>query len=481
MNILQALDDPRLFRPLLRDPATYSTWRVFLAALFGLGLDPQGFDLFRECTGRTTPPDKPFHEAWLICGRRGGKSFMMACIATYLACLRDYTRYLGPGERATVMVIAADRKQARVVMRYVRGLLQLPVLAPLVASETREAFDLTNRVTIEVGTASHRTIRGYSIAAALCDEIAFWPTNEDGAVTDVEILDALRPAMGNIPGALLICASSPYAQRGAMYEAFKRYFGRDDADVLIWKAATRVMNPSFPQKIINAAMERDAASASAEYMAAFRADIEGFITREALMACVEDGVYERGPLRATRYFGFVDPSGGVKDSMTLAVSHREGDMMVLDALREVRPPFSPDAVVQEFAAFLKSYRITSVRGDRYAGEWPREAFRKAGITYQVSDAPRSDIYVNTLPLINSRRVSLLDHDRMIGQFVTLERKTARSGKDSIDHAPGAHDDIANSVAGALLAAFEKRGSFQISDNLLAMTARKPGLTELWRP
>ena len=38
---------------------------------------------------------------------------------------------------------------------------------------------------------------------------------------------------------------------------------------------------------------------------------------------------------------------------------------------------------------------------------------------------------------------------MVAQFVGLERRAARSGKDTVDHAPGAHDDVANSVAGVV--------------------------------
>ena len=62
--------------------------------------------------------------------------------------------------------------------------------------------------------------------------------------------------------------------------------------------------------------------------------------------------------------------------MTLAIAHKEGGNTVLDAIRERRPPFSPEAVVADFCAILKTYRITSVIGDRYAGEWPRERFRE---------------------------------------------------------------------------------------------------------
>jgi hypothetical protein len=101
------------------------------------------------------------------------------------------------------------------------------------------------------------------------------------------------------------------------------------------------------------------------------------------------------------------------------------------------------------AEVLRSYRVTTVRGDRYGGEWPRERFRAHGIEYQFADKTKSEIYGATLPLINSGRVDLLDLPKLLAQFVGLERRTARGGRDSIDHGPSAHDDVSNSVAGAL--------------------------------
>jgi hypothetical protein len=120
---------------------------------------------------------------------------------------------------------------------------------------------------------------------------------------------------------------------------------------------------------------------------------------------------------------------------------------VLDLLREIRPPFSPEAVVAEFSQVLKSYRIRKVIGDRYGGEWPRERFQIHGISYEVSALPKSQLYLNLLPLLNSGRAELLDSPRLIAQLVGLERRTARGGRDSIDHAPNAHDDVANAAAG----------------------------------
>ena len=105
----------------------------------------------------------------------------------------------------------------------------------------------------------------------------------------------------------------------------------------------------------------------------------------------------------------------------------------------------------EFAALLKSYCVSKITGDRYAGEWPREQFRKHGINYEPAEQPKSALYQNMLPLINSREIDLLDHARLLTQLVGLERRTARGGRDSIDHAPGADDDLANALAGVAVA------------------------------
>lgn len=454
MNLLDAMDDPAVFGPWFKR-GDWKPWRAFLAALFGLPMAADQLALYRACTGREDAPDSAASEAWLVCGRRAGKSFILALVAVFLACFRDYRPFLAPGERATIMVIAADRRQARTIVRYVRAMLTgIPMLARTIERETAESFDLANAVTIEVATASYRKTRGYTVAAALCDELAFWPA-EDAAEPDYAILDALRPAMATIPGAMLLCASSPYARRGALWDAHRRYHGKP-GPILVWQAATRRMNPSVPQRVIDEATERDPASAAAEFGAQFRSDVERLFTREAIEACIATGIFERPPVPRVNYVAFVDPSGGSADSMTLAVAHREGDSVILDAVRERKPPFSPEGVVREFAGLLKSYGIRTVRGDRYAGEWPREQFRKAGISYAVADQTKSDLYRDVLPAINSGLVDLLDHDRLTAQLVGLERRTGRGGRDSIDHAPGAHDDIANAVAGATCEALRRR-------------------------
>ena len=75
-----------------------------------------------------------------------------------------------------------------------------------------------------------------------------------------------------------------------------------------------------------------------------------------------------------------------------------------------------------------------------------------GIEYQLAEQPKSGLYQSLLPLVNSGQVELLDQPKLTAQLCSLERRTARGGKDSIDHPPGAHDDVANAVAGALVLA-----------------------------
>ena len=195
----------------------------------------------------------------------------------------------------------------------------------------------------------------------------------------------------------------------------------------------------------------------AAYTAEFRGDIETFVSLEVLNRCT-NSIGERLPEWSKSYAAFVDPSGGSNDSMTLAVAHAEGKLIVLDAIREVVPPFSPNAVVEQFAEVLRQYQVWTVYGDRYAGEWCREPFIQRNVGYEISERAKSDIYRDFLPLLNSRAVVLLDNRRMRQQFLALERRTTRGGRDSIDHPPGGHDDIANAVAGACLAAIEHAGA-----------------------
>jgi hypothetical protein len=455
LTILDAVADDKLFAPWFRDRGTWEAWRVFLAALFALPMTADQRAVYFQCTGRTETPPAPATEAWLCIGRRGGKSFILGLISVFLACFHDYRKFLAPGERGTVLVIAVDRRQARVIFRYVRALLLgVPMLSRMIEREAAESFDLTNAVSVEVGTANFKSVRGYAIVAALVDEVAFLPT-DDSAQPDYELLDALRPGMAQFPNAMLLCASSPYAKRGALYDAHQKHFAKDDDPVLVWQAPTRTMNPTVRQSVIDAAMNRDVASARSEWMAQFRDGIAGFISRDAVLACVDVGVRERPPQSGKQYISFCDPSGGSQDSMTTAIGHLEGRTIIVDCVREITAPFDPESAVDEFARLYRSYGIGKTNGDRYAAAWCSHAFEKRKIEYRHSELHKSALYLNFLPHMNGKTIRLLDNPRAVNQIAALERRTSRGGRDTIDHPPQGHDDVANAIAGLAYAAINR--------------------------
>lgn len=451
ISILDALDDPALLGAAFVGPS-WDTWRAILRATFALPMTERDLELFRAVAERD-PPGRPVRELVVIAGRRAGKDSVASAIAASAAAFRDYSDVLRPGERATVACLACDRDQSRIVLGYVRSFFKSGLMAGLVERETANGLELSTGAVIEIGTNSFRAVRGRTVACAIFDEVAFW-RDETSARPDAETYRAIVPGLATIPGALLVMISTGYRKSGLLYEKYRKHYGKPGDDVLVIKAPSRTLNPTLDQRIIDEAMEDDPSAAAAEWLGEFRDDIESFVSREVVNAAVVPGRFELPPMAGIAYSAFVDPSGGSADSMTLAIAHRDiaTGCAILDAVRERRPPFSPEAVVMEFSVLLKSYGVSTVVGDRYAGEWPRERFREHGITYEPSEKNKNEIYGAALPLLNSGRVELLDHPRLAAQLCGLERRTARGGRDSIDHAPGAHDDVANAVAGALTCA-----------------------------
>jgi hypothetical protein len=211
------------------------------------------------------------------------------------------------------------------------------------------------------------------------------------------------------------------------------------------------MNSSVPQSIIDRALESDASAGAAEYLAEFRSDVETYIVLEVIETCMIANRHELPYIATNSYQAFTDlAGGGGSDSLVLCIGHAEGDgkIAIIDLIDEVRPPCNPTATVR-FAAHLHAYGLRRVEGDRWGGEWPATEFREHQVEYDVAEKPKSILYAEALPVLNSHRCELLDVPRLRAQLLGLERRTARGGRDSIDHAPGGHDDVSNAVCGLI--------------------------------
>jgi hypothetical protein len=297
-----------------------------------------------------------------------------------------------------------------------------------------------------VATCSYKSVRGFTAAAVICDEVAFWRSDE-GADPAIEVIRAVRPALATIPDSLLLGISSPYARSGPLWEAYRKHYG-EDSDTLVWQAPTTVMNPTVSQALIDRDMAGDPEAARSEWEAEFRSDLASFLDPEVIEAITIPGRYELPPQPRVKYTAFADPSGGRGDAAALALAHAEGERVIVDVAQRWPAPHDPAVVVGEMAGILKTYGLRRVTGDRYAGAWPEQEFQKHGITYQAAAKDKSTLYLELLPLVLSGRVELLDIRQLFAELRNLVRRTRSAGRDLVDHPPRGQDDLANATAGA---------------------------------
>lgn len=452
MNIIQAVRDKRCFGslPVFKNPETVRRWLVLLKLAFGLPLDNAEWELAAAHTGRSVRPAGPFRECWIRVGRRGGKTIFAAIVLVYLAVFVPWNVQVGLGY---ILCLASDKQQAGVVFSYVKDILRLPIFRGMIETETKEEIRLKNRIVISVHTASFRSLRGYRILAAVCDEIAWWHS-EDSSNPAGEVLTALYPALGENARSLLWVISTPWSRTGPFYQTFRDKHGTDDPHVLTFTASTLEMNPTYSASVIERARAEDPQAARAEFDAEWRDDVSAFLPAEAIEAVSIPGRLELPRIEGATYYAWCDPSSGRQDSMALAIAHKDAktDRVVLDVLRERRSPFAPEGVVGEFAGVLKSFGLSQVRADRYAIGYVQDAYRRNEILVENSEQSASEVFLNFLPLVLNKSVELLESKRLTAQLAGLERKARPGGKDQVGHHAAGHDDLACAVAGACVMA-----------------------------
>ncbi|QDT52247.1 hypothetical protein Pan44_02560 [Caulifigura coniformis] len=456
MNIIEAIRDEKVFRPFLEDVegglGSWRNWMVALRASMGLPITAESSkQLIRQCTGRDPDllPENGFSTSLFLTGRRSGKSRVAAVTAAYQAVLSGREKRLSKGEQGLVVVCSVSKRQGSIIKGYTRSIFKTPLLAQEVVEETREGFTLRNGVRIEILAGDFRTVRGFTLLAAIVDEAAFFGTDEESKVkSDTELIRAIKPALATTGGPLLL-TTSPYARKGFCWETHKKHWGNDKGTTLVWNAASRVMNPTLPQSVIDEAMQDDLAAAKSEFGAEFREDVGIWLPRAVIEGLVVAGRRELAPVLRSdmRYFAFADLSGGRSDDSALAIAHREDRKVVVDYLGRWRPPSNPYDVIRQMSKVLKEYGIRVITGDNYAAEFCARAFEACGIGYLKCPKPKSQLYLELLPRMCSGEVELLDDDHLVNQLAGLERRTRSGGKDSIDHPHGGHDDLANVIAG----------------------------------
>ena len=204
---------------------SWRAWRVVARLLDGDAalLNAEDATLARQLVGSDVLPNDAPNEFYGIAGRRSGKS-RFSSVALTNAAAEDYRGSLAPGEWATSLCIASDRRQARVVFGYCEALIAASdLLCSAVVSSNKECIDFEHRSRIEIHTASFRAVRGYTVPLAILDEAAFM-RDDRSAVPDIELARALKPALMTLNGRLMVI-SSPHRKTGLLWNKYKAHHG----------------------------------------------------------------------------------------------------------------------------------------------------------------------------------------------------------------------------------------------------------------
>jgi len=467
MNIIQTAKDPHLFKNYLGGIApnlhTWSNSLTMLKCIYGIkNRKRKALELIRICTGRDPEKLSPdgYSTALLLIGRRGGKSKVAGLIAAFESALSGKEEVLSPGERALCSVISPTKLQSQIVKSYIRSAMSSPMLEQEIVQEDATGFELSNGVRIQILTGCFKSVRGFTQICTIVEEAAFFCISEESRVKNAaELINSIRPGLLTTGGKCIVI-STKYRKVGWCWKTHKKYFANDDAKkTLVWEAPSILMNPTLDEETIAELVAEDPAAGQAEFLNCWREDLEQFLPIEIIQSCVIAGRKELLPRSGTKYFGFVDCSGGISDDAALGISHLRNekhvckDRVVIDCLRRYKSPHSPALVVGQMATVLKKYGLVKVTGDFYSAQWVVDAFKNNGIKYEKSKLNKSQLFLEVLPRLCSPQsggIELVDDEDMVKQFANLERKTRGGGRDIISHPAGTgyHDDLCNCIAGA---------------------------------
>ena len=437
-----------------------------LKAVYGLRLKGEQLALAEQMSNGAWHQGQEVREAAFICGRRSGKSDKLAAnVAIYEAFFRDHN--LSPGETGIVLLLAQNMRQAKVVKGYIEGKVnKSPVLSRHVVASRAQELELDNRITIAIHPSSFRSIRGLSVVCCICDEIAFWWTEDNYANPDVEVVREVRPAMATFPHRKLLMVSSPYTMTGVLWDIWQR---RDkDPDTLVWHAPTRLMNPTVSASFLEKEKARDPENYRREYEAEFTEAVTSFLPADLIEQCVIEGRTELLPDTDKHTYVAAVDAAFKGDAFTLCIAHNdhERNTAVIDYLGgwqgTKQAPLKLGELMPQIKGICKRYRVYEVTGDQFGAEPLKDAFERYSLRYAehtFTNQSKADLYATLRSKIMDRTVELLDHPTSIRELRGLEVENLPGGSIRVRHArhTRAHDDYADAIA---LAVFEAKGHLE---------------------
>ncbi len=445
LNIIDFIRHPEV----LNDQSLSKFQEACLQALYGGPLDGTQLEIYHRCTGRDAYVPCEYREMTVIAGRRSGKTSRIAAPVAIFEAFRDHG--LPRGEKGYVVLIAPTKALARIAFHFLRRyLLNSPTLSKHIVKILKNEIELDNGITIACYPCSYVAVRGVTIVAAICDEMAFWRHEETAANPEEEILDALRPGMATVARAKLIKISTPFRKEGLLWTEYQR---RTELDFLVWQAPAAEMNPAISPAVLEREQQRDEQKFLREFMAEFTENITSWINPEILEPCIVRGRRELPRLRDAIYAAALDPATRHSD-FTLAIVHLSLDgKMVVDRVDRwagtKTAPLAFEPVLDDIKFIFDGYGINCAVGDQHCCDVIQQSLLQRGISYEIipfGTHTRARIFANLKHLLVQGKIELLDEPELLRQLRSLEEQKTDRGQVDVRPSGGTKDDLAVAVA-----------------------------------
>lgn len=481
---LEALQEPLLFGA--HNQALSLAQRSLLKQAYGAPLDDKEVDQFHltemdywsifqdDCeldelgfvmkVGRNRPyVPKAYREAWLIVGRRGGKTDRFAStIVAYEALCGGHEQFVRAGQRAICFQIAQDLRMARYSLHFIRATLESsPIGKKSIQKITADRIDLKNGVTIFCVPPTTKSVRGFATPVAVLDEVGMWYQESDSANPDYEIYRALTPGQIQFPHRKIVGISTPWNKAGLLWQNYEAgtegsrlhssLRKEEFSGVFVGHGTTASMgNPLVNPDYLRTERARDQKAFERECLAEFQDSISGFLPTQLVERAVSAGILERQPQSRHNYVAAIDPAFKT-DAFAVAIAHKdERNVVVIDAVRRFvgrrEAPLNPRAVLEELKPLFDAYQISFVYSDQYhlesLGQLAREVgFEIMGVPFTAKN--KAQMYGNLQQLFHQGRISLVDDYELKKELRTLERTLTEGGNVHIAAPAGFHDDMAS--------------------------------------
>lgn len=468
----------------------------------------------------------PDGESFVANGMTNHNTFICACVMAYevykLILKDNPQRYYGIPKTNVIQLIsvATDKDQAGLLYNEASGHFSNSAFyKPYTANNTmsyakfqspediarfgRYADDPSAKATIKVSFKScvAKGLRGAGNIVIILDELAHF--NDVGQSDALTIYRAVKPslaafspkdpnnrrrAIGKVEGRIL-SISSPLGKQGFFYRKYRQGFagGLESRNMLCIQAPTWEVNPTVEATFLAEEYATDPDSFFTEFGADFTDRTKGWLSPEALLACVDPKhrPAPKAPARAPHFMG-IDIAAGLRDGdyCAVAIGHIDDQSrVVLDHIERIRAGegeykdlerLSFDEITGWLYGLSRRFYIEKGLFDQWAGLPFEAALHKRGLTQCESvfftKQLSSQIFANFKTLVFEKRLRLFDiptnpadpnsHSDYIEEL--LELQAEMQSKYIIDVAapnvPGKHDDLSDALVRMVWEATQRMGN-----------------------